>query len=163
MNLNNINKILSIVDRMRDVVCVCINEVIHNLTHKEGTNNKISNYCGALIIKVSVKNRFIEKVLTSDGDLLISGTSKHPLNLPHNFAPTSGSRQSICRTKPHGVSQINSNGGYFKERNTNWDTVKRNQQSDKARYTYPMSTHNVVKSTSLTWYLCKFMTWRVSN
>ena len=117
MNSNNINKILSIVDRMRDVVCVCINEVIHNLTHKEGTNNKISNYRGALIIKVSVKNRFIEKVLTSDGDLLISGTSKHPLNLPHNFAPTSGSRQSICRTKPHGVSQINSNGGYFKERN----------------------------------------------
>ena len=54
MNSNNMNKILSIVDRMRDVVCVCINEVIHNLTHKEGTNNKISNYCGALIIKVSV-------------------------------------------------------------------------------------------------------------
>lgn len=54
---------------------------------------------------------------TCDGDLLLSGISKHPLNFPHSFSPTSGVRQSMCLTKPQGVSQMNSNGGYFNERN----------------------------------------------
>lgn len=44
------------------------------------------------------------------------GISKQPLYLPHNCSETSLHRQSRWRTNPQGVSQINSGGGYFKER-----------------------------------------------
>jgi len=54
---------------------------------------------------------------TCDGDLSLSRISKHPLNFPHSFFPTSGAQQAICLAKPQGVSQMKSNGGYFNERN----------------------------------------------